>query len=329
MSEQTQAVAVRDDSRQHYLMQGAGAVSELVQQIALIHQVMKECMQEDVHFGTIPGCGDKKALYKPGAEKLSFIFRLAPEFEEQTIDLGSGHREVRVKCTLRKIGSSMSFGQGVGSCTTMEAKYRFRTGPKKPVDPPRAVPKEYWDNRKTNPQKAQELLGGKGYTPMKDAAGVWVVAEQGERIEHDNPGDHWNTVLKMAKKRAHVDAILTATAASDLFTQDDDDLDDDGKDERVNQNPKAPASNATSTGNQQPNGHSQEQAEEWREVSIHFGKDEGKKLGDLPDNKLEWYCEKWIPRPFPEGSTTIKASDLFLRRALNNAAIEMGFNTPR
>ena len=34
------------------------------------------------------------------------------------------------------------------------------------------------------------------------------------------PEDQYNTVLKMAKKRSHVDAILTATAASDIFTQD-------------------------------------------------------------------------------------------------------------
>ena len=33
-----------------------------------------------------------------------------------------------------------------------------------------------------------------------------------------------NTVMKMAKKRAHVDAILTATAASDIFTQDTEDM---------------------------------------------------------------------------------------------------------
>ena len=44
------------------------------------------------------------------------------------------------------------------------------------------------------------------------------------RIEHDNPADYYNTVLKMAKKRAHVDAVLTATAASDIFTQDIEDM---------------------------------------------------------------------------------------------------------
>lgn len=41
-----------------------------------------------------------------------------------------------------------------------------------------------------------------------------------ERVENIDIADTYNTVLKMAKKRAHVDAILTVTAASDIFTQD-------------------------------------------------------------------------------------------------------------
>jgi hypothetical protein len=51
-----------------------------------------------------------------------------------------------------------------------------------------------------------------------------MIAIKGEIVEHDNPADYYNTVLKMAKKRAHVDAILTATAASDIFTQDVEDM---------------------------------------------------------------------------------------------------------
>jgi hypothetical protein len=39
-----------------------------------------------------------------------------------------------------------------------------------------------------------------------------------------NPADVSNTVLKMAKKRGLIDAVLTVTAASDLFTQDIEDL---------------------------------------------------------------------------------------------------------
>jgi hypothetical protein len=42
------------------------------------------------------------------------------------------------------------------------------------------------------------------------------------------PRNAENTVLKMAKKRAHVDAVLSMAALSDRFTQDIDDADDEG-----------------------------------------------------------------------------------------------------
>ena len=49
--------------------------------------------------------------------------------------------------------------------------------------------------------------------------------------------DAANTVLKMAKKRAFVDAVLTATASSDMFTQDlTDDDSSENKDASKNQN---------------------------------------------------------------------------------------------
>ena len=139
-------------------------------------------------------------------------FRLAPAFEVKRSDHPNGHREYEVICTLN------DRFQGVGACSTMEGKFRYRTGPKEFTGNP--VPKAYWDLRGSNPAKAIELLGGKGFSVGKNEAGMWEICIAGEKVEHDNPADYYNTVLKMAKKRAHVDAILTATAASDIFVQD-------------------------------------------------------------------------------------------------------------
>ncbi|MBV9489448.1 MAG: hypothetical protein JO069_06955 [Verrucomicrobia bacterium] len=48
--------------------------------------------------------------------------------------------------------------------------------------------------------------------------------ENGQPIKAKyTPYDFYNTVLKMAKKRAMVDAVLTATGASEIFTQDTED----------------------------------------------------------------------------------------------------------
>lgn len=205
---------------------GAGAageydVSDVVGQVQKIQQAMKAIMKEGEHYGKIPGCGDKPSLLKPGAEKLGFMFRLAPKFERESIDLGGGHREIVIRCELTHIASGIIMGEGVGSCSTMEGKYRFRTGPKEFTGCP--VPSEYWDLRKSDPEGALALIGGHGFSTGKND-GKWEIVRAGERVEHDNPADHYNTILKMAKKRAHVDAILTVTAASDIFTQDLEDL---------------------------------------------------------------------------------------------------------
>ena len=71
--------------------------------------------------------------------------------------------------------------------------------------------------------KAQALIGKGNSTKKVD--GDWFITEGGgAKVEHDNPADYYNTCLKMSKKRGVVDAILTVTAASDIFTQDIEDM---------------------------------------------------------------------------------------------------------
>lgn len=36
----------------------------------------------------------------------------------------------------------------------------------------------------------------------------------------------------------------------------------------------------------------------WQDVVIHFGKNRGKRLGDLPVDTMQWYHENWQPKPF-------------------------------
>ncbi len=115
-----------------------------------------------------------------------------------------------------------SSARGSAFARPWKAKYRFRQGAAEPTDKP--VPRAYWDLRGEDPAKAQELIGGKGFTVKKVDGKGWMIAKGGEKVENDNPADNYNTVLKMAKKRALVDAVLTATAASDIFTQDLEDI---------------------------------------------------------------------------------------------------------
>lgn len=197
------------------------ATSDLKAQVNLIQDVMKAVMKDGEHYGKIPGCGEKPSLLQPGAQKLIMTFRLVPDAEVAVTELHHptviGHREYRTKIKMYT-QSGVFLGSGVGSCNTMEKKYRYRTGPAELTDTP--VPQEYWTLKKEDAAKAQTLIGGPGYTTKKNNEGKWVIAIQGEPVEHDNPADYYNTCEKMSYKRALVSATLTVTAASDIFTQD-------------------------------------------------------------------------------------------------------------
>jgi len=198
--------------------------SEIKQQVNLIQEVMRDVMVDGVHYGTIPGCGDKPALLKPGAEKLCLTFRLAVSIDQTYIEMERGHRTYTTIVRLTT-PSGRVVGEGVGVCSTMETKYRYRGQMVEFTD--RVVPSEYWDVRKTDPKKAQQILGGPGFVAKKNENNMWLIAKAtGERIEFDNPADYYNTCAKISKKRAHVDAAITTLAASDIFEQDLDEVDD-------------------------------------------------------------------------------------------------------
>jgi len=199
-------------------------ITELKDQVNLIQQVMKEVMREGEHFGVIPGCGDKPALLKSGAEKLIFTFRLVPDPIEEILELPNNHREYRYKIKMYT-KNGIYLGAGVGSCSTMEGKYRFR---KADLACPEC-------GQAAIIRGKSEYGGGWLCYAKKGGCGKkWTDADSPfrnivtDRIEHDNPADYYNTCQKMAKKRALVDACLTVTAASDIFTQDIEEMAADG-----------------------------------------------------------------------------------------------------
>jgi stalled ribosome alternative rescue factor ArfA len=66
-------------------------------------------------------------------------------------------------------------------------------------------------------------------TGAVEAEGVGACNSRENKYRNQDAFNIANTVLKMAKKRAFIDAALTATGSSDLFTQDVDDTDERGK----------------------------------------------------------------------------------------------------
>jgi len=192
-------------------------VPDVKRQMYLIHSLMKDVMKEGTHYGTIPGT-PKPTLYKAGAEKINFMFRLSatyPISECIIKDLPDGHREVIATCILTHIPTGKVWGTAIGSCTTMEGKYRFRndvewTG--------KTIPQAYWKDKDVS------LLGGRDFVAKKNDDGKWEIAKKSGKIEHDNPADYYNVILKMAQKRAMTSADVGSTACSDIFTVDVQDM---------------------------------------------------------------------------------------------------------
>lgn len=207
-------------------------VNSLLTNVEVVKRVMKNVMKAGEHYHKISG-SEKYALSKSGAEKLTFIFRIATKFEIIKEDLPNGHREYTVTTSLYSIETGKFLGCGVGSCTTMEKKYRYRSKKTLTNEP---VPKEYWDTRD------KKLL--KGFDKAKNDQGKWVLAISEISTENPDIADVYNTCLKMAKKRSLVDGTLTATAASDIFTQDiDEDVEtDDSASDRSTSTKVAPKS---------------------------------------------------------------------------------------
>lgn len=177
---------------------------DVVRQVARIQEIMDAVMVPDVHFGVIPGT-KKPSLYKPGAEKLLLTFRLTPRYRiREEHDRESGYYRADVVCELRTIGRDVFVAEGVGRCSNDEEKYRWQ----------RAVCEEQWQQADPT-HRRKKYVDGRGGVEV-----IWQVAT--------NLADKENTVLKMAKKRALVDAVLTATAASDIFDQDREDEAEEG-----------------------------------------------------------------------------------------------------
>lgn len=198
-------------------------VNVLKQRAAAVCKIKAEIMQENVHFGKIPGCGDKPTLLKNGAELLCMAFKLAPSVDVKITDMGNGHREYTVTTILSVIGTGEMVASGIGSCSTMESKYRYRGTSVQSTG--KSVPKDYWTLSKSNKEEAQKLLGGNGFVAKKDENGAWMIFKKGsEKQENPDIADQYNTVLKMASKRSLVDAVLKATGGSCEFTQDLEDI---------------------------------------------------------------------------------------------------------
>ena len=189
---------------------------------------LKALLVENIDYGKIPGTGDKPVLLKPGAEKICAFFGYSPHYTSEVIEDWDGHIYgeplfyYKYTCTLSKDRTPV--GEGQGSCNSWETKYRYRTS--KRVCPNCGVPAliegKQWTPSDPKQWVCFEKKGGcKAKFAIDDAR---VTGQQTGQVKNPDFADTINTIQKMGQKRAMVAAVLSATGASQYFTQDIEDL---------------------------------------------------------------------------------------------------------
>jgi len=156
------------------------SVSEIRKRTHAIQEIMRGVMKEGTHYGTIPGT-PKPSLWKAGAEVIAMTFRLAPMLESRVV------------------------------ADDMDSEWNYHA-----------------------PKRDGSIVSGTCIGFFEVEATCTIIGPTGESHSRcsarcNNREAKYrslqvyeirNTILKMAEKRAFVSAVLMATGASDIFTQD-------------------------------------------------------------------------------------------------------------
>lgn len=191
----------------------AYSAKEIRAQVNLIQEVMQAVMKDGTHYGKIPGC-DKPTLLKPGSEKILSTFGIAvkPIVEDlSTFD------KVHYRVSTEGYRNGVLVGTGIGECSSDEEKYKWR----------KVACDQEWE---ATPEDRKRIKWTKPYN--KEAYSTKQIRTE--------TADVSNTILKMAKKRSQIDLTLTATAASDIFTQDIEDMPEEYRETAVETPAKEP-----------------------------------------------------------------------------------------
>lgn len=202
-----------------------------------IEQLKDLCLKEGEDFGVIPGTGTKPTLLKPGAEKICAYFGYVPKYEILTGSIEDWSGKLygeplffyHISCALLRDKSPV--GEGSGSCSTWEKKYRYRSSKRTCPSCGAAAlikGKPEWDKGeyiKRGSFKCFEKKGGCNAQFFGDDPEI-MNQPLGD-VPNPDFADVINTVRKMADKRAYIAATLSATGASQWFTQDMEDKPED------------------------------------------------------------------------------------------------------
>jgi hypothetical protein len=221
------ALAVRPD--EPLVLDVQRSLPQAAAQFRAIQQFVKEVLKDGIDFGTVTGI-DKPFLFKAGAEKLCALFGYAPIYVtlEKIEDWGerrpNGFFFYRYRCDLVSKKTGVVMGSGIGSCNSLEERFRWTQGTR--------ICPECKKATIIKGKKEFDKTGGNGgwicWSRKEIACGAkWpdgakaIEGQSVERVERE-AFSQANNVDKQSQKRALTSSTLIATGTSGLFTQDED-----------------------------------------------------------------------------------------------------------
>lgn len=167
----------------------------------ILQKYMADAMIKDHHYYSFKD-GDKPALTQEGAHSICSLMKAffgPPENEKEYHP--DGHLSVTSRIQVFNTDTGALLATGDGICTTRESKYSYRW---------------VWDN---------EVPAGVDVSQLKSKSGTKRDGKKWTQYQMPNQDlpDLYNTVLKMAVKRAKVAAVRQLPLVSELFVAEDDD----------------------------------------------------------------------------------------------------------
>ena len=169
---------------------------------------VKRHLKEKTDYGVIPGCGEKKVLFKAGAEKLVRLFRFTTSFEliDRITDYKDNLFHYHYRCSVYRHGELIAQGDGVA--TSKETKFNRKSL----ICPKCGNTESVNKDKNSDSYYCWKKKGGCGANNLPKSSVM-----SGETSFDFNSV---NTICKMSQKRSFVAAVLIASGCSDYFTQD-------------------------------------------------------------------------------------------------------------
>lgn len=189
----------------------------------IVRELRREVLRKDVDYGVIPGTNNKEVLLKPGAERLCSAFGFSPEFEVvkaiENWDVLQPLFHYQYRCRLIN-SNGRTVATGIGSCNSMESKYRWRKGERVCPECGNESIRKSKDGRNgaTPGFYCWGKIGGCG--AQFEANDERIASQAVGRVPNRDIYDLVNTIDKMAQKRSLIASALIGCNASEFFTQD-------------------------------------------------------------------------------------------------------------